>query len=81
MATNSLLLRFPKHHILYKDNFHGMDLTIRLADHDDFHHVMALSVNIYNGLDYIPAKYNWFLDTGKALAFLAFVGEFITYFM
>ncbi|KAI8499658.1 histidine N-acetyltransferase [Branchiostoma belcheri] len=46
-------------------------LTFRLATHDDFAGVVAMSEGVYGGLDYLPSHYHAFIDDPQRLVVLA----------
>ena len=49
------------------------DLLVRRAGHQDYHAVLAISRNVYDGFDYLPHLYHILLQDKKTNT--AYVGE------
>lgn len=65
-------------YVINRSKINGEDFLIRLADHDDYNHVMSVTSETgfrFQGTDYFASLYHYLLDSGKVVMFIMFTAN------
>ena len=67
------MFKVPKDKVIRRERRDNHDIEVHFLDHSDYNAVMSISEGIYGGIDYVPDRYHWFLDSGRAFMLLVYV--------